>query len=733
LKVFLKFGIIIIFIVTIITIITGFTYICPVWAEQGGRVVMVTVDRLTLDDIEKMAVLRGLLKKGGAGLLNTKTADGRSAGNVCVTVGCGAPMTAGDAPCYAFNSFEDYRGIRAGEEYRRRTGWIPPADSVVQLDIAQLKEISKNSPYTTIPGALGKTLSKKGLNTVVLGNSDYDGKIYRPAVAIAMNDKGIVRYGKIGGELLVSDPYFPGSTRTNYEKLLAAFDRYLYQGDFFVIDLGDLKRMEQAGGRVMPSILIEQRKKTLLRIDLFIGELLKRLDLKNDLIVIFAPSASAGAARGEMLTPVIIAGNNIKTGYLTSGTTRRSGIITVTDLTPTVLNYFNIKKPFYMIGQQITTASGDNCLENLKSMNKRLVLIYNARPPLIKGYIIIQIILIVIALYLIFFIRKGAELLKPFLIFMMSVPLSFLLVPLLPWNSLFSLFTQLILISMLITGVAMAANCFWYLGPFIIISILTALLIVADLFLGAPLQKQSVFGYDAIAGARFYGLGNEYMGVLIGSSIMGATLLVSAFPRYKRFLLCGATAFFVICLYAIAAPHLGTNVGGTIAASTGFLVTLLLLRDVKLTRKIIFSVTTAVALIFLLLIAADFGRDPARQSHIGRNARLILSGGLEELVKIIYRKLEVNIKLIKYTIWSRFFLASLGSLTLLFYRPVGIMRIVRSEYPYLFRGFAGAIVGSIIALIFNDSGIVAAATSMIFTASPLIYLVLHENEKGDKV
>lgn len=732
-RVFFKFAIISIFTVLFIT--TSFAYILPAWAEhrECGRVLMVTVDRLTLDDIDNMPVLQNLIKNGGIALLNNKTADSRSTENVCVTVGCGVPMMAKDTARSALNVYENYKGETAGEEYRRRTGWIPPKGSVVQLDIALLKKISKDSPYTAIPGALGTILEKKGLNVAVLGNSDYGGEAFRPAVTIAMNNKGIVRYGKVDGELLVKDASFPGAVRMDYKKLLAALDRYLNVADFIVIDVGDLTRLEQAGGRVIYSILAEQRKEALLRIDLFIGELLERLNLESDLLIVFAPEASSTAIKGNLLTPVIAAGSNIERGYLTSGTTRRSGIIAATDLAPTILDHFGLKKQYYLIGQQVTStaAGGGNksSYRNLKNLNERLVLIYNARPPLLKGYITLHLILLFVSLYLIFFLRSGAELLKPFLIFMMSVSLSFLFVSFLPWSSIWSLLAALIAVALIITGVCMAVNRLWYLGPFVVVSLLTALSIIVDLFLGAPLQKQSVFGYDAIAGARFYGLGNEYMGVLIGAAIMGVTLFVNAFPRYKRLILLGATLFFITCLYAIAAPHLGTNVGGTIAASAGFFVTLLLLWEVKLTRRVIFLVIAVVGFIFLLFIAVDLGRDPARQSHIGRNARLILSGGVGEIIKIIYRKLEVNVRLIKYTIWSRFFLASLGSLALLFYRPVGIMRIIRSEHPSLFKGFAGAIVGSIVALVFNDSGIVAAATSMIFIASPLIYLVLFESEK----
>ena len=37
-------------------------------------------------------------------------------------------------------------------------------------------------------------------------------------------------------------------------------------------------------------------------------------------------------------------------------------------------------------------------------------------------------------------------------------------------------------------------------------------------------MRYSPLGYDPVGGARFYGIGNEYMGVLVGSSILAWAL-----------------------------------------------------------------------------------------------------------------------------------------------------------------------------------------------------------------
>ncbi|WP_238472867.1 hypothetical protein [Desulforamulus profundi] len=92
----------------------------------------------------------------------------------------------------------------------------------------------------------------------------------------------------------------------------------------------------------------------------------------------------------------------------------------------------------------------------------------------------------------------------------------------------------------------------------------------------------------------------------------------------------------------------------------------------------------------------------------------------------------MNMKLLRYTVWSRILLASLAVLALLFYRPRGVMENIRLKYPYLFKGFIGVVTGALVAFAFNDSGVVAAATTMIFGAPPLVYLVLSEQRPDNK-
>ncbi|MCK9927166.1 hypothetical protein MXD62_08295, partial [Frankia sp. Mgl5] len=56
----------------------------------------------------------------------------------------------------------------------------------------------------------------------------------------------------------------------------------------------------------------------------------------------------------------------------------------------------------------------------------------------------------------------------------------------------------------------------------LVVTGLTTGAILFDGFNGAEAMRRSYLGYDPVIGARFYGLGNEYEGILIGSAILFA-------------------------------------------------------------------------------------------------------------------------------------------------------------------------------------------------------------------
>lgn len=698
---------------------------------QRGKVVMVVVDRLTLDDLNRGGLpnFARLMAEGALGLMNCNTAgNSGNPENTYATIGAGAHVTATGTAGLAFNAREQLPVATAAQEYEGRTGLDPSPGSVVHLGIARIRNQNAGLPHPAVPGALGTALRGAGLKTAVLGNADTSAGLRRQVVTITMDENGLVDYGNIGTELLIHSAGFPGGFRTDYAGLLAELANLPGDAAFAVIEAGDLSRLEECAEDVVGDVLSARRKNIVQEIDLFLGQVSKHLNFKKDLLIIVAPTRSTlPPNEGKYLSPVVMAGAGVAKGFLTSPSTKRPGIILNTDLAPTILNFFNLPIPEHMLGRPLQVLAGDSQLTVLSAMQKQLSLTYNARPYLQKGYIVYQLGLLIAGLYCIFWQRGQAiRILHPFLATVMAVPLACLLLPLLPQRSFPVLTCELVFLTLGITLLALATERRLPLGSFISLSLVTAGLIITDTLLDSPLQKTAIMGYDPIVGARFYGIGNEYMGVFIGSLLFGCPAALSVLHRYRRAGLLATGLLFLLAVFLLGNPGLGANMGGVIAASTAFLTTFLLLCGVQFNfQKVVFlgvAVIVLVAGIFLV----DLQRSLEVQSHFGRNAAIVLSGGWPEIADIIKRKTEINIKLFRYTIWSRVFVASLGSLALLFYRPVGVMVKVKSDYPHLYKGLLGVVFGSIVALFFNDSGIVAAATTMIFGAPPLIYLVLKE-------
>lgn len=701
------------------------------YPSRPGHVYLITVDCLALQDLtDHPELFNEITGQAALGLMSVGVEGGLIADNTYASIGAGTPINATNTGAHGLNSRELLQDIPASEIFRQRTGLETPAGAVLQLDIARIKKINETNRYSGVPGLLGTVLQEHQVDVSVLGSADSNGKTARPVVALAMNKDGVVNSGDVSDNLLKYDPSFPGGVRTDYDKLLPLLlERHQHHG-LTVVELGDLERLEVQGKYLEESILQAKRREALAGVTNLLTQLLGQMEREKDLLLLVSPTPRGEHVPGtNYVTPVLAAGCSIKPGLLTSPTTKRPGVVRNTDLAPTVLAYYQLNTPAQMYGRPLQAISIDQNLARLTSLYGQLELIYQSRSPVLHNYVLILLILVLLSLAAIFLPHNKVlvQSLKLMLLAIMTVPVSLLLVTLLPHDSFVILVLEIIALTLGIT----AAISLWMirhdnvLEPFIIISLFTSLWILIDLFCGAPLQKQSLLGYDPIAGARFYGLGNEYMGVLLGSTIIGITALITRLTYYRRqAILAGTGLYFLITIYAIAAPEYGTNVGGAIAGAFAFLVTFLLLARVKFNYQTLLKTVGTVSILLLLLIIYDLQRPLESQSHIGRTAHLILQNGPGEMLNIIHRKLSMNIKLIKYTIWSRVFLASLASLVILFYRPIGVMQRIFSRYTDMYIGFIGVITASIVALIFNDSGVVAAATAMIFGAPPLLYLVI---------
>ncbi|MBE3565809.1 MAG: hypothetical protein IMW90_08795 [Thermogemmatispora sp.] len=502
----------------------------------------------------------------------------------------------------------------------------------------------------------------------------------------------------------------------------------------------DYLRREGIPSAARPALVVPEplQRQALEELDAFLGRFLPAL-ARGELRLFLASPLPTGEAieRNATLTFFILAGDGVTPGVLTSPTTRRWGIVANTDVAPSILEWLGIEPPLEMTGRPVRALAAERPVEQLEGLERIFTELNAERPGVLKTYVALQIlaILLSIAVFLLTprIPARAIRGLQLAILALTTVPLAFLLLGPLFSPALFLNLVALLALVALLTALASLAARYWRtpLAAFFLVYAATAGLLLADGLTGAHLIQRSFLGYDPIGGARFYGVGNEYMGVLIGAAIMSATLGAELWPALQRHALAVTAGLGGVVILLLAAPQLGANVGGTIAAVAGFTWTAMALHRRRLDWR--WPLAGGILLLLLLALAALYDATLAQgaASHLGRTWELIQGKGVQELWVIAVRKLKMNLKLMRYTIWSRVLVAFIASGIVLCYRPVGLLRKVMRRHTLLTVGLWGCLAGGVAAFVANDSGVVAAATLMLYPTAVFLHLILaHLGEKS---
>ncbi|MGE5395944.1 MAG: hypothetical protein ACM3MK_00255 [Chitinophagales bacterium] len=716
-------------ILFLILLLIGATPVTALAKTDNKPVVyMVVVDNLAITDLDpaKTPNLVKLSREGSVGVASNRTMGNSSAEDISLTIGGGnlALSTPDGVLGYNQDEIVTDRIQTAGQLYRNLTGYSTGKDGCVVVNLPELQNGMLEESVTTKLGAMGEILRKNGLKVCLLGNADSGNRISRPATAIAMDAKGRVQLGDVGPNTLRPCPDSFLESETNYGYLADQVSHYKGQANLVVINLADLKRLQEAD-MPLPGVLEKEKARILDNIDDFVGTIRNKIDPSRDLLMVISSSPSQVQLDNKnSFTPVLIWGSKYHEGYVTSPATKRDYIVASTDIAPTVLNFFGLEVDrATMIGQPIKSISAQgDVLARVQSLSESTATTNRLRTPLVKGYVGLQMFVILLGLFAIIFFRRLATVALPLVLSLAIVPL--VLLPLgklpLPFDWLY--FVVAIAATAILTWIVAALSKYHYYKAFFLVCLLTLLAISIDVLTGSSLIKGSVMGYDPMVGARYYGIGNEYMGILLGCTLITAVLVFRSLPRALALVV---TALLFLAESAIiAAPMLGANSDGVITAPLAFLASLVLMAGWRIRPRTV--LIAAIVLLGMLsgVVYFDMHRAAELQSHIGRAANQIAAGGLQEALIIVSRKIGMNLKLMRYTIWTQVFLIILGAMTVLIFRPAGVMSNLRDRHPVLFKGFIGIIIAAIVGLIINDSGIVAAATTSIYLVVPVMMLIL---------
>jgi hypothetical protein len=697
---------------------------------SGSRlVVLVDCDYLQIGDLgsSDLPHLHSFINNGSIALLNTNTAGDRNRPNAAVTLGAGRVAVGTTKETLVYGSDED-TADHSIAQFQARTGFVPKPSNLFVMEIPTILRANETGDNKATPGTLGDSLHKAGLYTAALGNSDLTDLPQRSIAVAAMDGQGIIDYGDLSNKLLTFDQNFPGGLRTNYQQLQTSFLSIKDKAQFVVIDLGDLVRLEQNKPNLTDRVYHEDRQKILAQYDRFLGWLQGQLDANQSRVMVasLVPTPDELAMKRSMGL-LAVQGEQITTGMLLSPTTRRPGIITLYDLAPSIANYLGAPADQNWIGRAWEMTPDSQNLVHLQSMETHIFLTSMMRPPMVEGYVALHLLVLGIMILLLCFRPKYVKYLNPFLLALVTVPMAWLLIGQLPFLQpwLYTIIFLALVATIVATSTFLARN---NLDAILLLCTATVFILLVDTITGCILQKSALLGYDPMDGARFYGIGNEYMGVLVGAIIMGSALFIQRIRKYQKSALVIVAGLFILTVAVLGAPQWGSKFGGVLTTVVAFIYTFLRFNNLKIRWKHVLLAVLAVVAVGAAVLLRDFMRPPELRSHFGLLVTSIQSRGLVAFQEIISRKLSMNYRLIKYTIWTRVYLGSLLALGILFYRPVDILGRVLRRYPVVAAGLEGSLVAALAALVFNDSGIVAASTAIIFPAATLFYLVMKEKE-----
>ncbi|GFN36022.1 hypothetical protein [Tepidimicrobium xylanilyticum] len=679
------------------------------------NVYMIIVNKMTLSDIDNMPNLLGLIEDSSIGLMNVRGLNGYRGAESFATINASNKAFANYDSSQFHNLDKEFKAI-----YESRIGLMDKQYEVGNIQMGRLYNQNEDNKYSPFIGALGYTLHKSGLKTAVFGNSDTDEELIRTSALIPMDPDGLIDYGNVD-DILVKDNFYPYGIRTDYDKILDEIERVKSDASLIVVDTGDLNRLNSYGANLSTDEFYQKRNVILNNIDEFIEGLLNIIDKDNSLLMILSPNSGEERIDGNRLSPIIIWGKNVMKGIVVSNTTRQNGIIANLDISPTVVKFLDLK-PENMAGNPIEYVEIEDSLNYIKSIIGPINLMSKTRSKTLSTYgtISLVIILLIIALVLLNIVPNEQILrgLKTGLLLIYVLPLAFMIISSFRIDNLIIFILALTLFSSLVIYVFYKCNSS---KNILVVTYLYFILLFFDILLKGYFTKYSVLSHDPIIGARYFGIGNEMVGLFLMVSCMTAGLLYEKYSKkiIPILVMIGTTVL-------VGHPNLGANVGGTIAllSSSIYFVCGLYGKNLNLKNTILTLFIIGMAIGFLGYLDIRFSHSP---THLGNTLLSINEKGIGFVKNIIDRKLLMNVRLIGISFWTRVIIINIFAQIIVshYYRD----RVNSFMVSRLGNGYLSCIAGSIIGFLVNDSGLILSAISINMATILLLFIVIGEQDK----
>lgn len=702
--------------------------------QQSPKVVIVSMPRVTWSMLEDIRIpnIDNLIENGSSGSLSILTPGGaKSLENGYVTIAAG--NRAGAAPAQDTTFFmrnEEVNNQLSQNIFRDERGQVPGNGEAFALGYEKTIVENSRGLYKPDIGAFTSALEANNKTISVIGNADMCtrqimGCSQRAIAYLGSDRNGVVKNGDISRDLLNDDLSL--NMKLVEEKTLTSIKEH----DVSAVECSNIEKADNDRSSSVAMVSDELIKQSIMDCDKLIGKITEKLDLNKDRIFIVSP---ASPRTKEQLTVFISAGKGISPGYAISGITRRKGIVSLADIAPTILDFYNIETPNTMEATLLDWVKSSETVtqkkESFIDVNKKSTLRDSAFVKVAATFILVIFLSVILSLSA----YKKFKKLKIYAVFLSWMSLVMPTIAFLMAPFMLALSKPIIVYLFFVSSsILVSVGCYFAMKKYgtsmvvLWICATTLTVQIVDIIFSGNLQLNSLFGYSAIIAGRFAGFGNLAFSIVAISSVVLVAMIkqLSRTRPYlnKKWVNIAILAMLIFVLIMDGLPYFGSDVGGVLSLTPMVFIVGLMMYEKRLSIKtIIYAllITLATLTAFSLF---DLSRPLSERTHLGRFVKVVLNG---EGRTIIERKILSNLHILTNSLTATVVIIATIFLIFLFLKPekfVKEMSLLNPGFRYIV--YPGLVVG-LLGMLLNDSG-VAIPGMMLSIAAPTIALLSFEN------
>jgi hypothetical protein len=438
-------------------------------------------------------------------------------------------------------------------------------------------------------------------------------------------------------------------------------------------------------------------------------------------------------------------GPGYSSGLLNAASTRQPGLVVLTDLTPTVLGWLGRTVPPQTVGAHITRGDRGSLAATVQSLTGRDTaeqVWRDTHGEFFWAYALVDAVVLA-AIGLASWgaaqdkRRRRARGWRVAGVFAAAVPAGTFLANLVPWSTTAHPAAWLYAVSVALAVVIALAALLGFrnrdpLGPFGAICLFTVVVLGIDVMTGSRLQLETPFGLSVLEAGRFYGIGNEVLGIYGISGLFAAAwlalVLLRRYPSSRRPALLALAVVAVFAVFASGWPGFGGKVGGTIAMVPCFLLLAMAVAGIRLNWRRVLLVAVSGLVLFAVFALISYLVPATGHSDIGVFAGNTLhgrSGGL------LLRKINSNLGSLSVNAFSPLSPIAVIVTGLMLWRPAWF-RLTTAPLAFAAQPPMGPLLRPVLGVMWlmpvlgwlaDDSGVIVPATALPF-ALPLGIAIL---------